>query len=82
VPEGVDHSEPFVRILDPATGTGTFLVEAIDLIEKRVKAQWVNEPEERRRALWQDYVERHLLSRLTGFELMMAPYAIAHMKVG
>ena len=82
VPKGVDPSTPFVRILDPATGTGTFLVEAIDLIEKRMKAQWQDETDEHRRALWQDYVERHLLPRLTGFELMMAPYAIAHMKVG
>lgn len=82
VPEGVDPSEPFVRILDPATGTGTFLVEVIDLIEKTMKAEWAGETEVRRRALWQDYVERHLLPRLMGFELMMAPYAIAHMKVG
>jgi len=31
---------------------------------------------------WNDYVPAHLLPRLTGFELMMAPYAIAHMKIG
>jgi hypothetical protein len=32
--------------------------------------------------LWNDYVTEHLLPRLYGFELMMAPYAIAHMKLG
>jgi predicted helicase len=33
-------------------------------------------------ALWNAYVPNHLLPRLTGFELMMAPYAIAHVKLG
>ena len=32
--------------------------------------------------LWNDYVPKHLLPRLHGFELMMAPYAIAHIKIG
>jgi len=32
--------------------------------------------------LWNEYVPQHLLPRLHGFELMMAPYAIAHMKIG
>ncbi|MBI3430570.1 MAG: hypothetical protein HY050_11095 [Actinobacteria bacterium] len=32
--------------------------------------------------LWNEYVPKHLLPRLHGFELMMAPYAIAHMKIG
>ena len=31
---------------------------------------------------WNDYVPAHLLPRLYGYELMMAPYAIAHMKIG
>ncbi|HAM49927.1 MAG TPA: DNA methyltransferase, partial [Nitrospiraceae bacterium] len=33
-------------------------------------------------ALWNKYVPEHLLPRLYGFELMMAPYAISHMKIG
>jgi predicted helicase len=32
--------------------------------------------------LWNEYVPKHLLPRLHGYELMMAPYAIAHMKIG
>ena len=32
--------------------------------------------------LWNDYVPKHLLPRIHGYELMMAPYAIAHMKIG
>lgn len=35
-----------------------------------------------RGAAWNDYVPKHLLPRLHAFELMMAPYAIAHMKIG
>jgi len=33
-------------------------------------------------ALWNEYVPRHLLTRLHGYELLMAPYAIAHLKIG
>src|SRR5205823_7777864 len=31
---------------------------------------------------WNQYVALALLPRLHGYELMMAPYAIAHMKIG
>ena len=34
------------------------------------------------RDLWNEYVQMHLLPRLHGFELLMAPYAIAHLKIG
>ena len=73
---GVDPEtgEPLVQILDPATGTGTFLTHIIDQIESTVKA--------RPGADWNAYVADHLLPCLNGFELMMAPYAVAHMKLG
>ena len=35
IPEGTSPYQAFVQILDPATGTGTFPVEVIDLIYKR-----------------------------------------------
>lgn len=84
LPEGVSSSEPFVQILDPATGTGTFLVEVIGLIEASMRRKWkaTNQTDTQILALWNDYVSRHLLPRLHGYELMMAPYAIAHLKVG
>ena len=84
LPKGVNADEPFVQILDPATGTGTFLVEAIDLIEKRMKDKWSRggKSTKESNALWNDYVPQHLLPRLNGFELMMAPYVIAHIKIG
>lgn len=80
----IDPVTPFVQILDPATGTATFLVEVIDVIHKTMTAKWKKEGHG---ALWIDqkwneYVPKHLLPRLYGYELMMAPYAIAHMKIG
>ncbi|MBO9177008.1 N-6 DNA methylase [Rhizobium sp. 16-488-2a] len=84
LPDGAKESDPFVCILDPATGTGTFLVECVDIIYKTMLSKW--QAEKRGKAeiqvLWNDYVPKHLLPRLTGFELMMAPYAIAHVKLG
>jgi len=62
-----------VQILDPAAGTGTFLYGVIDCIRERFKG---NE------GMWSSYVRNHLLPRLFGFELLMAPYAVAHMKLG
>jgi predicted helicase len=84
LPAGAALSDPFVRILDPATGTGTFLVECVDLIHKTMLARWQTEKRSKAeiRALWNTYVPEHLLPRLAGFELMMAPYAIAHVKLG
>jgi SOS-response transcriptional repressor LexA len=84
IPEGVSPDQDFVQILDPATGTGTFLVEAIDLIHKTLVAKWKAQGhgEKKIDALWNDYVPKHLLTRLHGYELLMAPYAIAHLKIG
>lgn len=88
LPEGVKPTDTFVRILDPATGTGTFLVETVDLIHRTMVTKWSRAglgkgpTDPAIIALWNDYVPDHLLPRLYGFELMMAPYAIAHMKLG
>jgi predicted helicase len=61
-----------VQILDPATGTGTFLCEVI----RQIHAKFQGQP-----ALWQTYVDEHLISRLNGFEILMASYAMAHLKL-
>jgi hypothetical protein len=84
IPEGTPSEQPFVQILDPATGTGTFLVEVIDLIHKTLVAKWraQGHGEKKVEALWNEYVPMHLLPRLHGYELLMAPYAIAHLKIG
>lgn len=61
-----------VQILDPAVGTGTFLAETVNCIYNKFSYM---------QGMWQGYVEKHLLPRLNGFEILMAPYAIAHLKL-
>ncbi|MBC7587974.1 MAG: DNA methyltransferase, partial [Chitinophagaceae bacterium] len=61
-----------VQILDPATGTGTFLAEVVKHIHQQFEGQ---------QGIWSNYVEKHLLPRLNGFELLMASYAMAHLQL-
>jgi predicted helicase len=84
IPEGVTPEQPFVQILDPATGTATFLVQVIETIHNTMVEKWKSQGKKRLEIenLWNEYVPRHLLPRMYGYELMMAPYAIAHMKIG
>ena len=72
---------PAVQILDPATGTGTFLRQTILQIYENFRAKHKGESDAKIREAWNAYVPKHLLPRLNGFELMMAPYAVAHMKL-
>ena len=64
-----------VLILDPATGTATFLYSVLDFIRSQFKTK-------KNAGQWGSYVHEHLLPRLFGFELLMAPYAVAHFKIG
>ena len=84
IPEGTSPTQAFVQILDPATGTGTFLVEVIELIHSTMVAKWKSQGHvaNKIQTLWNEYVPKHLLPRLHGYELLMAPYAIAHLKIG
>jgi len=61
-----------VQILDPATGTGTFLAAIVKHIYKQLEGQ---------RGIWNSYVENDLIPRLNGFELLMASYTVAHLKL-
>lgn len=72
---------PAIQILDPATGTGTFLREVILHIYETFRENNKSKSEEEIKKLWNEYVSTHLLKRINGFELMMAPYAVAHMKL-
>lgn len=74
VPEGIDPAAPFVSMLDPATGTGTYLVEWL----RRARASFVSTHSE---AEWPAHLERSVLPSIHAFELMLAPYSIAHLKV-
>lgn len=61
-----------VQILDPAVGTGTFLAEVVNLVADSFQGQ---------QTLWQKYVHESLLPRLYGFEIQMASYTVAHVKL-
>lgn len=61
-----------VQVLDPATGTGTFLAEVVRQVHAKLQGQ---------QGTWPQYVEQHLIPRLNGFELLMASYAMAHLKL-
>jgi len=63
-----------VQVLDPAVGTGTFISAIIRIIYERLKKTGQS-------GRWPSYVHNDLLPRLHGFELMMAPYTIAHLKL-
>lgn len=94
----ISEDEFFVQILDPATGTATFPVEVIDVIHQHLLSKWNKDglaampdlrgiPKEEPipkefEDYWQHYVPLGLLPRLHAYELMMAPYAVAHMKIG
>jgi hypothetical protein len=68
-------SAPRVLILDPACGTGTFLYEIVN----HIRDGFIRK---RQAGAWRSYVREQLLPRLFGFELLMAPYAVAHLKLG
>ncbi|MCR5463816.1 MAG: DNA methyltransferase [Bacteroidales bacterium] len=61
-----------VQILDPATGTGTFLAEIIQQVRDKFEGM---------EGVWPSYVENSLIPRLHGFEILMASYTIAHLKL-
>ena len=68
-------ADPNTLILDPATGTATFLYYVIRHIYEELQRQG-------QIGAWSSYVREELLPRIFGFELLMAPYTIAHMKLG
>ena len=72
-PKKIQKEVHRVQILDPAAGTGTFLAEVIRHIHRtKFKAM---------QGAWSGYVENDLIPRLNGFELLMASYAMAHLKL-
>ncbi|MCX6645023.1 MAG: DNA methyltransferase [bacterium] len=75
VTHDVDEEIFKVLILDPAVGTGTFLHSVIDQIYWHLVEQG-------QKGAWSQYVSKYLLPRLFGFEILMAPYTVAHMKLG
>ena len=71
----VERQSHRVLVLDPACGTGSFLYAVVDHIREHYRSAG-------NAGMWDGYVKEHLLPRLFGFELLMAPYAVAHLKLG
>ncbi len=71
----VHETSPRVLVLDPACWTGTFLYAVMD----HIRSEFMDRGDA---GLWSAYVRDHLLPRFFGFELLMAPYAMAHFKLG
>ena len=76
-PDGnvIQHQSHRVLVLDPACGSGTFLYAVIDHIRDYYRTSG-------NAGMWSGYVKDHLIKRLFGFELIMAAYAMAHLKLG
>ena len=75
VPDGIDPDRPFVSMVDPATGTGTFLVAWL----RQAKRSFLGAGGAREE--WPKHLRNHVLPQMHAFELMLGPYAIAHLKV-
>ncbi len=74
VPDGINADSAFVSMIDPATGTGTYLIEWVRQAHKSFTA---NHPESE----WPAHLAERVLPSVHGFELMLGPYAIAHLKL-
>jgi len=73
LPDGL--ADESVTLLDPAAGTLTFPAEAIKLAVEEYVGKYGEGGKE-------SFIRRHILQNFYAFELMMAPYAIGHMKIG
>ena len=69
------HQSHRVLVLDPACGSGTFLYAVVEHIREYYRSSG-------NAGMWSSYVKDHLINRLFGFELIMAAYAMSHLKLG
>lgn len=87
IPAGAAADEPFVAVLDFAAGTGTFLRACVAVIERTMKDRWCRElgaagwADPRIVARWRAYVPRHVVPRLSGYEIMAAPALLARLQL-
>ena len=69
-------ASPAVRILDPCCGTGAYLTSVLNRIHRTLKEQAGDDP-----AYIASDLRTAALTRVFGFEIMPAPFVIAHMKI-
>ena len=68
-------ADPNVYVLDPCCGTGAYLVEVLRVIGEKQKAKGED-------ALAAQELKRAMTERIFGFELLPAPFVIAHLQIG
>ncbi|NBO56520.1 MAG: hypothetical protein EBU84_18445, partial [Actinobacteria bacterium] len=73
LPEGLDGGERFVQMIDPATGTGTFLLEWIRESRRLFEATG--------RKDWGEFLRNVTVPSMAAFEISLASYAVAHLKL-
>ncbi|HRT95473.1 MAG TPA: N-6 DNA methylase, partial [Planctomycetota bacterium] len=73
LPDGL--ADPRVTLLDPAAGTMSFVAKAAEVAVNEFVAKYGTGKRE-------DFIRDHILRSFYAFELMMAPYAIGHLKMG
>jgi predicted helicase len=74
LPSGL--ADPNVYVLDPACGTGAYLVEVLDRIHRTLKEERGED------ALTPQQLKQAAKERVFGFEILPAPYVIAHLQLG
>lgn len=68
-------ADPQVYVLDPCCGTGAYLVETLAVIGERLKAKGTD-------ALAAQRLKRAMTERVFGFEILPAPFVVAHLQIG
>lgn len=73
VAEGL--ADPAVWVLDPCCGTGSYVVAVLDRIRRTLEGKGMGD-------LAAEELKRAATTRVVGFEIMTAPFVIAHWQVG
>lgn len=71
-----DSIEKSVTLLDPAVGTGTFFVSAVEKAIEEAKSKYSSSPN-----YISDFIRSHILPHFFAFEILIAPYVVSHLKV-
>ncbi len=73
LPDGL--ADPNVYVLDPCTGTGSYLVETLRRIGRTLAEKGDD-------ALSAHQLKRAAMERVVGFEILPAPFVVAHLQLG
>jgi hypothetical protein len=72
--EGLAEIDTNIRILDPACGTGIFVQAALEHMRAAYQQQGQVEQ-------WREHLYQHFLPRISGIEVLITPYLIAHLRL-